>query len=239
MQMLQYNHGPAEAWTVAKNKIGPCIFQRYCPDEVEIVHAPRGRTIIMQDQNVVYVYHLHDGIAAGIMTLKDGHELTSLFLPPIFIGLGGFVDMYKNTSRVHLVETRAVTPVTYCRVRREVAWQLLDDRHARSEIFNLVYENYLTAIILTGSNVKHDVSNRILHIIQAVARAQLNNAPNGATLIPDLSQEELSFLSNTTRTSTTRVLTKLKQRGLIEISRRRIAVPNLSRLLALTSITDI
>lgn len=215
-----------------------CIFQQECPKETEVISLPRGRTIMMREQKVSYIYHLHKGIAAGVMSFADGHELTGLFVPPLFLGLGGFVDMFKGTQRVHLAEVRAITPVTFCRVKREVVWELLDDRTVRSEILNMIYKNYLTSIVLTGSHMKDSVSNRVLYVLQTITRADCQGDPRGSVQISDISQDELAFLSNTTRPSATRVLTKLEKAGLIKVNRRQIIVQNRKKFLSLTSVSD-
>jgi CRP-like cAMP-binding protein len=218
---------------------GQCIFQQKCPKETEVISLPRGRTIMMREQKVSHVYHLHKGIAAGVLSFADGHELTGLFVPPLFLGLGGFVDMYKGTQTLHLAEVRAITPVTFCRVKREVVWELLDDRTVRSEILNMIYENYLTSIVLTGSHMKDAVSNRVLYVLQAIARAACRGDSRCSGQISDISQDELAFLCNTTRPSATRILTRLEKAGLIEVRRRQIIVKNLRKFLSYTSVSDI
>jgi len=212
-----------------------CIFQRLCPRDTVLVTVPRGRTIMMRDQDVAFVYHLHEGIAAGVVTMKDGHEMTGLLVPQAFMGLAGFVDMYTTKHRKHWAEVRAVTPTVYCKVRREAVWELMDDRSARSEILNLINDSYLSVFRVIGSSMRNDVSIRILSVLQLIARTVGKSPAGGSVVIQDLSQEELAFLSNVTRPSIAQTLKGLENAGLIQITRRNIIIPDLQKLLDITS----
>jgi CRP-like cAMP-binding protein len=216
-----------------------CVFQRLCPRDTVLVRAPRGRTILMRDQDVAFLYHLHEGVAAGVRAMENGREIAGLIVPPAFLGLGGFADMYSPKHRKHLADIRAVTPTVYCKVRREVVWELMDDRSARSEILNIIYATYLAMFVLVGSRLRNDVPTRIISMLQLIARTVGKSPDSEGALIHGLSQEELAFLSNTTRSSVTRVLKLLETAGLIQITRRHIVIPHLQKLLDIASLDTV
>ncbi len=194
---------------------------------------------MMCGQYVDFVYHLHEGVAAGVVTMEDGHEMSGLLIPPAFMGLGGFVDMYNPKHRKHWADVRAVTPTVYCKVRREAVWELMDDRSARSEILNIINASYLSVFRVIGSSMRNDVSIRILSVLQLIARTVGKSPLGKGAIIRGLSQEELAFLSNVTRPSVAQTLKWLENAGLIEVSRRNINIPNLQKLLDITSLDTV
>jgi hypothetical protein len=58
-----------------------------------------------------------------------------VILPNQFIGLARFVVMDGDGQVFHAGEARAITPVVYCKIRRELAWKSSDNRKVRSHIY--------------------------------------------------------------------------------------------------------
>ncbi len=202
----------------------PCLFQRLCPADTELVNVLKGRAIFMRGQEVRYVYHLHNGITAGSNVSKLGHEMTDMTIPPYFIGVLGFMDMYTKEYRTHLADCRALTPAVYCKVRREAVWELMDDRTARAEILQLICESMTTKIAIGPVPAKTDVANRILHILQMLTRA-IGAAPTGEQIvISEICHEEIAMLANTTRPTVTRLFDYLQKSGFIEVKRRQLII---------------
>jgi CRP-like cAMP-binding protein len=218
---------------------GICIFQRLCPDKVVLMTAGRGKTIYMQEQDASFIYHLHEGLVAGVRVTEEGHEITDIIVPNQFIGLVGFLNMYEARTRTHLGEARAITPVTYCRVRREVVWDLMDDREARARIVHTICSGTLSRGILAASPLKNDVANRIIHILQMLAQSIGTRTDGDFTVIQNISHGDFALVANTTRSTVTRILDKLETIGIIKVNLRQIVVPSRRKLFELTSFSKV
>jgi CRP/FNR family transcriptional regulator, cyclic AMP receptor protein len=200
--------------------------------------APKGRTIFMPEQAVTSIYHLHEGVVNGVRTLEDGHEITELFVPPNFIGLIGFTDMNKNYHKTHMAEARAITPVVYCKIKKEAMWQLLNNSEARAKIFNLICERVVLSNLLSPLPVRDDVSNRILTILKILCQYVAKDKDQ-LHILQDISHDELALMAGTTRATVTRTLNKLENNGYIELGRRHIIIPNCKKLYRLTTIAEL
>ncbi|MCX6006945.1 MAG: Crp/Fnr family transcriptional regulator [Chloroflexi bacterium] len=199
----------------------PCLFQRLCPNDTVLIKAPRGRTIFLRDQNVAFIQHLHKGVVGVINTTKDGHEiLSALILPDQFIGVAGFVRMYDSRLTIHLAEARALTPVTYCRIRREAVWGLMEDRSARSTIVDSMCKMIYNMSSMTSNPLKHDVETRILCVLEVLARGIGERTRDGWISIAGITHADIATMANTTRPTANRILNKLQKDGVIEIRRR-------------------
>jgi CRP-like cAMP-binding protein len=200
-----------------------CPFQKLCPDDVVLVKLPKGRTIFSADQQASFLYHLHEGVVKCVANADNGVEITTeIIFPPQFIGLAGFVGMYGDRHKLHVGEARAVTPVVYCKIRKEAVWGLLDDRPERTLIFDLICATVLQMASVAIAPLKKDASNRILHILKMLGRSIGKCNSDGQIYIEGLSQEDIASLANTTRPTVTRVLQKMQREGFIWIHRRQI-----------------
>lgn|GEM_PF-3353062 len=203
----------------------PCIFQQLCPNDTVLVKAPKGRTIFSRDQYVTFIDHLHEGVVGVINTTKDGHEiLSALILPNQFIGVAGFVNMYDSYSTVHLAEARALTAVTYCRVKREAVWELMEVRSARSIIVNSICSMIYNMSTMTSNPLKHDVETRILRVLGVLIRGIGKPVRNGWVSIFGITHADIATMANTTRPTANRILNRMRKDGVIEIHRRNMDI---------------
>jgi CRP-like cAMP-binding protein len=203
----------------------PCLFQRLCPDDVVLVNVPKGRTIFSIDQQAAFIYHLHGGVVKCVSNTDSGSEITTeIVLPSQLIGLAGFVGMYGDKYKLHVGEARAVTPVEFCKVRREVVWGLLDDRLARALIFDSICATVLQMCSVATAPLRGDVSNRILHILKMLGLGIGEYNSEGQIIIQGLSHDDIASLANTTRPTVTRVFQQMESKGFIQINRRQIVI---------------
>jgi len=203
----------------------PCLFQRLCPNDTVIIKAPKGRTIFSRDQNVKTIHHLHEGVVGVINTTKDGHEiLTALILPNQFIGIAGFVRMYDERPSIHLGEARAITPVTYCSIKREAVWELMEDRSARSIIVDSICRMVYNISSMSPNPLKHDVETRIHRVISILARGIGESKNDGWINLSGITQADIATMANTTRPTASRILNEMQKDGLIVIHRRNIDI---------------
>ena len=203
---------------------GKCVFERLSPDDTMLVQAPKGKIIYAYDQLASYVYHLHSGLVAGVRITRAGHQVVDLFVPNQFIGLIGFMDMYSDNVRTHLGEGRAITPVTYCRVRREIMWKIMDDQQSRAEIVNMLCNQALSRGLLMSSPLKSDVSTRIIRVMRLLEQSVGKQAGEETVIIEDISHGDIALIANTTRSTVTRTLDKLEKAGILLVNPRKITI---------------
>jgi CRP/FNR family cyclic AMP-dependent transcriptional regulator len=206
-------------------KENPCIFQRLCFADTVIIRAPKGRTIFSRDQNVKTIHHLHEGVVGVINTTKDGHEiLSALILPNQFIGVAGFVRMYEERPTIHLAEARALTQVTYCSIRREAVWELMEDRSARSIIVDSICRMIYNMSSMTSNPLKHDVETRIHRVISILTRGIGESKEAGWISLSGITHADIATMANTTRPTANRILNEMQKAGIIVIHRRNIDI---------------
>jgi CRP-like cAMP-binding protein len=202
----------------------PCIYQQMCSDEAVLVNTGKGRTIFAPGQRAEYLFHMHEGVVAIVTTNRQGYERTSmLVVPPQFIGLAGMAAMYVNEHRFYMGEARAITPVTYCKIRKEVMWDLLDNRDLRAQVFNSICSSMLDMSNLTTSPLVEAIPKRIRYILNMLARSIGQKCDSGLTVIKGLSHEDIAMIANTSRSTVTRVLKEMEMAGIITIHNRQIA----------------
>ena len=200
-----------------------CLFQQCCIRHNSLVQASKGTTIVMPEQRVSYVYHLHQGIVGYFRTSDKGREVVDYFIvPPHFIGLAGFAGMDRRDPVFHLAEARAITPVLYCKTKREAVWDLLDDRKSRSQIMDMICG---TVYFMTApAPLVSDLGPRVIAILDALARSIGVTDPAGNIAIPGITHDDIAAMCKATRPTVSRVLERLEQRGIIVIGRRNIDV---------------
>jgi CRP-like cAMP-binding protein len=200
-----------------------CLFQQHCLRHNAVIRAPKGTTIIMPEQRVSYVYHLHEGLVGYYRTSAEGRDAVDhLVVPPHLIGMAGFAGMDRKEPVFHLAEARAITPVVYCKTKREAVWDLLDQRAVRSQIMDLICR---TVFILTvPPPLSTDLAPRVLSILDALTRAIGTRDAKGRLVIPGITHEDIAAIAKATRPTVSRALERLQKRGIIEIARRNIVV---------------
>jgi CRP/FNR family transcriptional regulator, cyclic AMP receptor protein len=201
-----------------------CIFQQIRPKDTTLISAPKGSLIFAYDQVASFIYHLHEGVVAGVRITKKGHQVTDVFVPNQFIGLMGFLDMYGSNIRTHVGEAKSITPVIYCKVRREAMWELMDDRQARAQIINMVCNQALSRGLLTSSPLKSDVSTRIIRVMRLLEQSVGKQVNGDITVIENISHGDIALISNTTRATVTRTIDKLEKAGILELSPKQIKI---------------
>ncbi len=201
----------------------PCFFQQRCLRHNSLVQVLKGTTIVMPEQRVSYVYHLHQSVVGYFRTSEKGREVVDYFSdPPHFIGLAGFAGMDRKKPVFHLAEARAITPATYCKTKREAVWDLLDDRNARNQIMEMICGTIY--FMTTPTPLVSDLAPQIIAILDALARSIGVADPSGKVVIPGITHGDIAAMCKATRPTVSRVLERLEQRGIIEISRRNIVV---------------
>ena len=203
--------------------IDPCIFQQLCPGDTVLISAGKGRTIYAPGQSVEYLYHLHEGVVAITVTTQQGDEqVIAVIVPPQFIGSAGLVGMNNNKKREFLGEARAVTQVTYCKVRKAAVWRLLDNPEVRAQVFNNIFSSTLDMSNLIASPSVDAIPRRVRYILKVLGRGIGQKCDNGLIVIRGLSHEEIATIANTSRSTVTRILKDMERAGIITVHNRHI-----------------
>ena len=179
----------------------------------------------MPEQRTSYIYHVHEGVVGLFVVSPDGREIVDmLVVPPLLIGFAGFAGMYKKRRIHHLAEARAITPVVYCKTRREAVWDLMDDREARAEIMDLICGTAHLMGRITGSSASSEITSRILTILDVLGSSVSKIDKNGRHVIAGITHNDIAAIAKATRPTVSRALEKLQKKGIIELSRQRIVV---------------
>lgn len=202
-----------------------CIFQRRCLHDNSLISAPKGTTIVMPEQRASFVYHLHEGVVGYFMTSPDGREAGSHFIvPPLLIGIAGFAGMGTKRPTHHILEARTITPVVYCKTKREAVWDLMDDREARAEIMELICGTVFFSGRLARTPISSDVEPRIIDILHALTQSIGVRESDERLVISGITHDDIAVLARATRPTASRALEALERRGILDLGRRQIVV---------------
>jgi len=201
----------------------PCLFQTHCPSDTVLIRVPRGRAIFSVEQHAAYIYHLHEGVVGTTITTSTGCNMVSaIIVPPQLVGIAGLAGMYSPRHILHLGEARAITPVTYCKVRREAVWALFSDREMLAQIMDLICNMVCNMSVLRSFPEKAGICRQVLIILNMLGRSIGTCESDGMLTLHGITHEDLALMINTSRNTITRVLSRLERDGLVETHRREI-----------------
>lgn len=177
----------------------------------------------MPEQRTSFVHHVHEGVVGFFRTSLDGREaVDALIVPPLLIGLAGFAGMYSKRHIYHLAEARAITPVVYCKTKREAVWDLMEDQAARAQIMDLICGTALLMSRISGSPVASDIGPKILAILDVLGQSVGTRDDNGRIVISGITHDDIAAIAKATRPTVSRALEKLQRRGVVKLARQRI-----------------
>lgn len=181
----------------------------------------------MPYQPAEYIYHLHSGIACTVIADKKGAEKSSLIiLPDQFIGLAGFVGMDTKHNSLHTEEARAVTAIVYCRIRRELVWELTENSKVKAKIYNMI-NAMINISSYCGLNMVHRKAYDKVYFMLNILASNLGQ-PNQkqGRIIKGITHNDIALLTNCTRVSVSRTLKKLEDEHFIKTHRYKIEIAN-------------
>lgn len=200
-----------------------CLFMQRCPKDSILTKARKGSVIFVPEQRAYYVYHLHKGVVGlYTSTASGGERMPVLVVPPHLVGIAALGGMQDPDKAEHVTEARAITPVIYCKTRREAVWALMDDPSVRAIVLNLIYRQMLLMGRLTAVPFKRDIVQRTLIVLRELASNIGTLTSDGGGLIEDLSHDEIATMVGTARPTITRVLRQLERDGLVATGWRTI-----------------
>mgnify|MGYP001144074487 CR=1 FL=1 len=113
--------------------------------------------------------------------------------------------MYSETTLYHHAEARALTPVTYCKIKREHMWDLLDHQEVRKEVFNTIYQSVFLISRFTALPLKSDIRQRIIILLYTLMTGIGDRESDTSIAIHKISQETIASICNTTRPTVSKI----------------------------------
>lgn len=213
---------------------GVTIFARLAPDHLRLLGASlgarsfaRGETIFHQGSDGDVLYLIVRGQVRIYTISQLGQELSvKVFRDGDFFGELALLDGQPRSASAEAMRATAALTLHRDAFRRaistypEIAVSVLEELSARLRRTN-IYAEHLAS---------HSAPQRVVRTLLDLAD-QHGVAEHGATRIDlHLTQDDLASLAGTTRETVNRVLSGLREQGLIQIERARVSVLNLPQL---------
>ena len=211
------------------------IFSRLSDDQLRLVGAhlgarsfARGETVFHQGSDGDVLYLIVQGQVRIYTISQLGQELSvKIFRAGDFFGELALLDgQPRSASAVAMCPTRTLT--LHRRAFREAVGTMPD-------IAVLVLEELSSRLRRTNTYIEHLASHsapqRVVRTLLDLADQHGVGEGGGTTRIDlHLTQDDLASLAGTTRETVNRVLSGLRDQGLIQIERARVSVLNLPQL---------
>lgn len=218
-------------------------FSRLTEDQLRVLAASmgtqtfeRGETIFHQGSIGSVLYIIVTGQVRIYTISQAGQELSvKVFCDGDFFGEMALLDgQPRAASAEAMVSTTSLTlhRATFLHTINTyppIAASILEVMAARLRQSNTYAEQ------LAGLTAAQRVMRQLLELALRRA-ARIVNGPEEVRVEVDLTQDDLASLSGTTRETVNRVLSGLRDQGLIRIERARISVLDLPRMQALLDI---
>lgn len=172
------------------------------------IHFKRGQTLFTQEDSADYIFVLVGGVISCSHYLADGRRQVIAFLFP-----GDYAGM--ATSQRYSYSFEALTDGEFCRFPREPFVKLLDNfndfkRHCLIEVSNELAEAQKHLLMLG----KKDAAERVASFLLMLGERENCYGGHGDIELPMRREDIADYLGLTTET-VSRMLTKLRKRGLI------------------------
>ncbi|NTU83178.1 MAG: Crp/Fnr family transcriptional regulator [Chloroflexales bacterium] len=211
------------------------IFSRLTDDQLRLIGArfgtrtfTRGETIFHQGSDGDVLYLIVRGQVRIYTVSQIGQELSvKIFRDGDFFGELALLDGQPRSASAEAM--RSTTTLTLHRFAFREAIRTMPD------IAVLVLEELSVRLRRTNTYIEylasHSAPQRVVRTLLDLADEHGVGELGGATRIDlHLTQDDLASLAGTTRETVNRVLSGLRDQGLIQIERARISVLNLPRL---------
>lgn len=174
----------------------------------------RGETVLLEDGLAEALYFVASGAVKVFRTSGEGKEQILAVVRPA----ESFNDVSVFDGRPNPASAQAMGAVTLYGIRKENMEIILRDhlQVARNVIKVLAGRvRQLVALV-------DDLSFR--HVIGRVAKILLENAWDGDSPVPRLTQQEMAAMAGTAREVVSRSIKALEEEGLIKLDRHRIVI---------------
>lgn len=211
------------------------IFARLTPSQLDLLEASlgtrsftRGETIFAQGREGDLLYLIVHGQVRIYTVSQLGQELSvKIFRDGEFFGELALLDGQPRSA-----SAQAMCPTSTLTLHRHAFREAIQTMPA---IAVLVLEELSVRLRRTNTYVEHLASHsapqRVVRTLLDLAD-QHGESDDGVTarINLHLTQDDLASLAGTTRETVNRVLSSLRDQGLIQIERARVSVLNLPRL---------
>jgi CRP/FNR family cyclic AMP-dependent transcriptional regulator len=211
------------------------IFSRLTDDQLRLLGGSlgtrafgRGETIFHQGSDGDVLYLIVRGQVRIYTISQLGQELSvKIFRDGDFFGELALLDGQPRSA-----SAEAMRPTMTLTLHRQAFRQAV---RSLPEIAYLVLEELSARLRNTNTYIEHLASHsapqRVVRTLLDLADQHGVGQADGATRIDlHLTQDDLASLAGTTRETVNRVLSSLREQGLIQIERARVSVLNLPQL---------
>ena len=178
--------------------------------------AERGEVILLEEETAEALYFVASGAVKVFKTSAEGKEqILSIVRPG-----DSFNDVPVFDDGPSPASAEAMGPVTLYGIRKLDFADILRDYPQVA--FNVI--RVLADQIRQLVSLVEDLSFR--HVIGRVVKILLNNAGDGSSPAPRLTQQEMAAMAGTAREVVARSLKTLEEEGMIKLERHRIVITN-------------
>jgi CRP/FNR family transcriptional regulator, cyclic AMP receptor protein len=187
----------------------------------------RGETIFHQGSIGGMLYIVVSGQVRIYTTDEAGQELTVRILKAgDFFGELALLDgQPRSASVVAMCKTLALT------LHRAVFMHIIDTcPPIAASLLEAMASRLRNATVQAGHLANHSASQRVVRQLHQLASSYGIDDDGSIRIDLHLTQDDLASLSGTTRETVNRVLSSLRDQGLIRVKRARVSVLNLAEL---------
>ena len=189
------------------NSIRQLVFERT---------AERGEVILLEEEPAEALFFVAAGVVKVFKTSAEGKEqILSIVRPG-----DSFNDVPVFDDGPSAASAEAMGPVTLYGVRRSDFKDILRDYPQVAPNVIRVLADQIRQLV----SLVEDLSFR--HVIGRVVKILLNNAGDGSSPGPRLTQQEMAAMAGTAREVVARSLKTLEEEGVIRLERHRIVITN-------------
>lgn len=190
----------------------------------------RGQTIFYQDDPGNQLYIILEGQVRIFRLSPNGQELAvTVFYDGDFFGELALLDGQPRSACA-----QAMAPTQTLVLEREA---FLHTIHTCPPIAAAILEEMATRLRQSSASVESrgslNATQRVIHQIYAMAArraTRMTDSAAHALVELELTQDDLASMSGTSRETVNRVLSSLREDGLIQVERARIRILNLHQL---------
>lgn len=212
-----------------------CAFENFAPERVSRRHTRRGQPCFLPEQRANRVFFLHRGAVAEFRPSREARAGLAAFVNPgMLFGLQGLRYGLYDRGAEYKMECRALVDAEYCEIASSVAAEGLRTNPVIAEtitrsLLNRMQDNQL--LLAFAPDV--DTERRTIALLWMLATRMGVADDAGNMTIVGFSHAALAELLSCTRSTATRVLSRLEAQGLVFVGRRSLCVPDPDRLIEL------
>ena len=181
-----------------------------------IVHVRPGESLFYQGEPPTAVFYIHKGRAKLVVTSMGGKEATiGVFSAGDFVG----EEAIAPSAGLRAATATTITACTVLKIAREHAIRALHADHVLSEMMlAFLLRRYMRTQDDLVDHLFNSSEKRLARVL--LLMADIAGSEEETTLIPTITQEDLSEIVGTTRSRINFFMNRFRNLGYIEYKRR-------------------